>query len=182
MKKRWLLLVCGVLNVAIAFLYFRHAEYGYAAMRDMLLLGKLMLFAAACTIAAGVWTAKDIARWMLVLNGAALGALGLLFNGVFGFQIQLLTITLVLIVTALSLAALILERARLFVLFRIAGITLIVFAAVFAALGFQWVRLQAGSRADTVWIGSFFTFSAIVLFGLALWRDRRFGVDQLYAS
>ncbi|HEY7208947.1 MAG TPA: hypothetical protein VH477_01640 [Bryobacteraceae bacterium] len=179
MKNRWLLLICGVLNLAIAVLYFQHADYGYTALRDMLLLGRLMLAAAACTIAAGAWAYADGRRWLLVLNGLGLSALGLLFNGVFGFKIRLLTIALVLIVMALSLAVLTLENARLHTLFRIAGMVLIAFAGIFAALGFHLVLLGPESRADAVWIGSYFAFSAMVLFGLALWRDGRTGANQV---
>src|SRR5687767_9076758 len=78
--KNWLLLaVCSVLHVIISFIYFDHAQ-GFRWRGDIVLLGRLTLAAGACAILAGAWTSTKNKCWLLVLNGLALGALGLVFG------------------------------------------------------------------------------------------------------
>src|SRR5207247_5045666 len=75
-------------------------------------LGKLALAAGACTIAAGIWRSTKGKSWLLVLNGLALSALGLIFNNLTQYRISFRTVALLLVVMALSIGILALVTAR----------------------------------------------------------------------
>src|SRR5437762_12003831 len=64
-------------------------------------VGKLALAAGACAIAAGIWKPQRKC-WLLVLNGLALGTLGLIQYGFARFRINFLTIVLLFVLMALS--------------------------------------------------------------------------------
>ena len=158
----------------------------YALPGTVVFLGRLALAAGACTIAAGIWRSAKGKCWLLALNGLALGALGLMFNGVFGPRIQFRTIVLLLVVMATSIGILELATARTLRrqghvadewLLGLAGAASVGFALVFLALGFRWIKLEPGSHADIVWVGSYFGFSAICMLGLAL-RLHSLGLSQ----
>jgi uncharacterized membrane protein HdeD (DUF308 family) len=110
-KNWWLLALCGVFDAVLSVIYFMH-DTGFNTMNPVLLIGKLAVAAGAFTIAAGIWRSTTGKCWTLVLNGLALGALGLLFNGIFGFRISLRTIALLMVVIAASSGILYLATAR----------------------------------------------------------------------
>ncbi len=141
------------------------------------LMGKLLLAAGACTIAAGIWRSATGKCWLLVANGLALGALGVLFTGVFGHKISLRTIALLITVTAMSIGTLELVTAGILRrqqhvaygwLLGVAGAVSLSFALAFFALGFHWINVAPESHSDIIWIGSYFGFTAICMLGLAL--------------
>src|ERR1035438_5191609 len=96
-KNQWLLALCGVLDAIISIIYFIMYTggdgpnfpgwYGTAVFQS-----RLALAAGACTIAAGIWRSAKGKSWLLVLNGLALGALGVIQYAFVRFQISFLNI------------------------------------------------------------------------------------------
>src|ERR1700730_4220501 len=110
-KSWWLLALCGVLDAIISVINFDHAGNGFHG-NAVMQVGMLALAAGACTIAAGMWSSKNRRSWLLVLNGLALGALGLILTGIFGSRIQFRTIALLIVVMGTSLGVYELATAR----------------------------------------------------------------------
>ncbi len=149
----------------------------YAVPGTVVFLGKVALAAGACTIAAGIWRSAQGKSWILVLNGLALGALGAIFDGIFGSRISFRTIALLLVIIAMSIGifdwviARALRRQRYVAdewFLGLAGAASVGFALVFFAFAFGWIKLGPGQHADFLWFGSYFGFSAICMLGLAL--------------
>jgi uncharacterized membrane protein len=167
-KNWWLLALCGVLDAMLFVIYFVMQDQDgpvtfHALKGTIALLGKLTLAAGVCTIAAARGKC-----WPLVLNGLALIALGVIYTYLTGFRISLRTISLLIIVMAMSLA--ILEwRLR----HALAGVASVGFALVFSALGFHWIKLELGSHLDLLWLGAYFGFSAICMLVLAFRLQNR---------
>jgi hypothetical protein len=114
---------------------------------------RLALAAGVCTIAAGIWKSTEGKYWLLVLNGLALAALGLIFNGIFGFRINFRTFALLIILMAMSMGILELETAQTLRCQRdvtdgwflgLAGAASVSFALAFFALGLGGIELEAG--------------------------------------
>ncbi|HLI29609.1 MAG TPA: hypothetical protein VKV79_00745 [Terriglobia bacterium] len=153
-----LLALCALLEAAISVVYFGHVGSGFVLRSSVLFLGKLTLAAAICAIAAGLWRFANRRAWLLVLNGLALAALGLMFNGAFGFKISFRTIALVMIVMAASIS--ILETAR----HRIASVASTAFAVAFLVFALGWIKLSPTWPGETLLLlGAFFAFSALCL-------------------
>jgi hypothetical protein len=92
-KNSWLLALCGVLDALLSVIYLimqdSDGPLTFQSWNGMVvLLGKLALAAAACTIAAAVLRSTTGKCWLLVLNGLALGALGLIQYGFTRFRIR----------------------------------------------------------------------------------------------
>jgi uncharacterized membrane protein HdeD (DUF308 family) len=183
LTKNWLLLaLCGVLQVMISVIYLtmQRAD-GLLSFQSwngtVAFVGKLAVAAGACTIAAGLLRSTTGKCWLLVLNGIALGALGLIQYGFVRFRISFLTIALLVIVMAMSIGILELIIARTLRRrrrgadewsFGIAGVASVIFALAFVALGLRWIRIEPGSHSDLLWLGSYFGVSAICMLWLAL--------------
>jgi uncharacterized membrane protein HdeD (DUF308 family) len=181
-KNWWLLVLCGVLEaiVSVTYLIMQHQDgsltfYGWNS--TIVFLGKLILAAGACTIAASIWRSAQRRCWLLVLNGLALSALGLIHNFFAGFRISFLTVALLIILMAVTMGILELVTARTMGrqrhvadewLLGLAGVASVGFAVAFFVLGFRWIKIEPGSHADLLWLGSFFGFSAICMLGLGL--------------
>ena len=178
LREWWALALCVVLDATISVIYFDHAEQGFHATKDVMFLGWLTLAAAACTIAAEIWNSRNGGSWLLLLNGLALGALGLVLSGIFGSVIRFRTFALLVILMAASsgifelATARILRRQRHFAagwVLGSAGVASLGFAVVFLALGSNWIKPNPGSPAQTLlWMGAYFGFSAVCLVGLGL--------------
>ncbi len=178
--KNWLLLaLCGVLYAITSVIYLVHymQDTGFHVRSTIAFLGMLALAAGACTIAAGIWRSANGKCWLLVLNGLALGALGLILTGIFGSRISFRTVALLIILMAMSIGILELVIARNLRrqghvadgwFLASAGVASVGFALVFFALGFGWIKIEPGSHAHLLWVGSYFGFSAICMLGLAL--------------
>jgi uncharacterized membrane protein HdeD (DUF308 family) len=186
-KNWWLLALCGVLEAMISVVYLIMQDPDgsltlrtHALQSTVVLLGKLAVAAGACAIAAGIWRSTKNICWLLVLNGAALGALGLIFNGILGPRVSFRTIVELLVVVAMSMGILELATARNLRsvsdkwILGLAGAASIGFALVFLALGLDWIKPEPRTHSDILWVGSYFGFSAICMLGLAL-RGRRLG-------
>lgn len=172
----WLpLALCGVLYAIISVVYFNYAGHPFHATSAVMFLGKLTLAAGVCTIAAGIWSSRKGKSWLLVLNGVAGSALGLIFTfwtGPLAFR----TIAIFIVVMALSIGIYELVTARTLRhhladgwLLGAAGVASFAFALAFFAFVFGWIKLEPGSPAQTLlWLGSYFGFSAICMLGLTL--------------
>jgi hypothetical protein len=179
-RNWWMLAISSVLDVIISVIYFNHAGNGFHASKDVIFLGELTIAVGACTIVAGVWRPATGSCWLLVLNGLALVALGLIFSTLFGSRIRFRTVAMLIILMAMSMA--LLELAAMRNLWRrrdvvdgwllaIAGAGSLGFAVAFFALGFGWVKIQPGSFPDLLWLGSYFAFSALCILGTGLRLD-----------
>lgn len=183
LSKNWLLLaLCSVLDAIISAIYFIMQGVGgpltfHSWNGTVVFLGKLALAAGACTIAAGVLRSATGKSWLLVLNGLALGALGLIQYGFVRFRIAFLTVALLMVLAAMTLGILeltiagTLRRQRRVAdgwFFAFFGVVSVGLALAFFALGFRWIRVESGSHADLLWLGSYFGFTAICMLVLAL--------------
>jgi hypothetical protein len=168
-KNWWLLGLCVALEAIIAMIYFNYAGQ-HVNRREIVPVGGLTLAAGVCTIAAGILRSAEGKRWLLVLNGAACSALGLILTLV--TTIAFRTIALLMIVMAVSLAAheLAASGPRLTRkwLPGTAGMVLVGFATLFLAFVLGWIKLNPASPGQTLlWLGSYFGFSTICMLGLA---------------
>ena len=199
----WLLALCGVLEATVSVLYLvlqdQDGPVTFHGWRGVgTLLGKLIVAAGICTIAAGIWRSAKGRCWPLALNGLALGALGLISSDIHAFRglkIHFATVALLFVVMAVSLGVLELTTARGLRragqaahewLLGLAGTGAVSFALAFLALGFSWIKIDLGwhfrslpdfmwSKADFLWFGFYLGFSAICLLGLA-WSLRSLGL------
>jgi uncharacterized membrane protein HdeD (DUF308 family) len=180
-KNWWLLALCGVLDAIVSVIYLiMRDQDGPITFNDwhgtIVSLGKLMLAAGACAIAAGIWRSAKGRCWLLVLHGLALAVLGGICYGFTGFSISFLTIAMLIILMALSVGILELGISRTLRqrhvvdgwMLGLAGAASFGFALAFFALGFRWIKIEPGSHADLLWLGFYFGFSAICMLGLAL--------------
>ena len=183
LTRNWLLLaLCGGLNAMIAVIYLTMLGTAgsltfHAWNETVVFLGQLTIAAGACAIAAGVWRSKEGNCWLLVLNGLALGALGLIYYRFVSFRISFLTIALLIIVMALSIGILELVIARTLRRQRhgadgwflgLTGVASVGFALAFLALGFRWIKIGPQSHSDLLWLAAFFAFNAVCMLALAL--------------
>ena len=182
-KNWWLLALCGVLYFIVSVIYLVMQNQDgpltfHAWKGTVVFLGQLMLVAGVCTIAAGAWRSAKGKCWLLVLNGVALGTLGLIYSGIFGFSIRFRTVALLTVSMAMSLGVLKWLTARTLRRKRhvagewflgLAGAGSIGFALAFLAFVFRWIKLDPESPGESLlWLGSYFGFSAICMLGLAL--------------
>jgi len=183
-KNWWLLALCGVLEAIYSLVnLFMPDPDGFLVLRTHVskgtlgFLGQLALAAGVCMIAAGIWKSAKGKSWLLVLNGLALSAFGLLFIGILGSRIGFRTVVLLLVVMAVSIGIFELAIARTLRRVRYvaegyvlgaAGAASIGFALVFLAYGLGWIKLEAGTHPDLLLFGSYFGFSAVCMLGLGL--------------
>jgi uncharacterized membrane protein HdeD (DUF308 family) len=174
-KSWWLLALCGVLDAIISVINFDHAGNGFHSKATITYMGMLALAAGACTITAGMWSSRKRISWLLVLNGLALGALGLILTFLTG-PLAFRTIALLIFVMAMSIGiyelatAGTLRRQRHVAdewLLGAAGVVSVGFALWFLAFVFRWIKLEPASPS-LLWLGSYFGFSAICMLGLGL--------------
>ena len=151
----------------------------------VLFLNRLALAAGACTIAARIWRFAKDTSWLLILNGVALSAYGLiplLRKGPLGFD----RVALLLVVMAITVGILALAIARTLQrsiadewFFGLAGAGSVGFALAFLALVNRWIQLERRPFHPSVFLGlcSYFGFTAICMLGLAL-RLQKLDVSQ----
>jgi uncharacterized membrane protein HdeD (DUF308 family) len=179
-KSWWLLALCGVLyatlSVVILFVLspdgspiLRALVYGRSAAEQF---GLLALAAGLCTIAAGIWNLTRSNSWLLVLNGLACSALGLMVRS--NRPVAFRTVALFIVVMAVSIgiyelaAAGALRRHMEKWLLDAAGIVSLGFALAFLAFALRWLKLDPSPSAQTFnWLGAYFSFSAICMLWFA---------------
>lgn len=185
MKNWWLLALCGVLEAMLAVVnLFMFMWDGSLTLRTFairgaaVLMARLALAAGACAIAAGIWSSGKGKSWLLVLNGLAFSAYGLIplfWRGPLSF----LLFARLLVVMAMSIGIFALVTARTLRRQRhvadgwflvLAGVASVGFALAFLALAFGWIQLERRALHPSVflWLASYFGFSAICMLGLAL--------------
>jgi hypothetical protein len=183
-KSWWLLALCGVLDAALAALNLfmftwdgSPAWHTFAIRGAALLMSRIALAAGICTIAAGIWSFGNARSWLLVLNGLALSAYGLiprLWRGPLSF----LLMARLLIIMAISIGIFELLTARTVRrqhpadgwFLGLAGLASFGFAMVFLALIFGWIQLEPRPLHASLflWLVSYFGFSAICMLAFAL--------------
>jgi hypothetical protein len=191
-KCRWLLALCGILDVIISVIYWIMYDTGPAGPLTFhewngtaVILSRLALAAGVCTVAAGIWRCAKGKSWLLVLNGLAFSAYGLiplLWRGPLSFD--LFALLLVVMAMTMGILALVIARTlRRYVadewFFGLAGAGSVGFALAFLALVNRWIQLERRPFHPSVflWLCFYFGFSAICMLGLAL-RLHRLGPSQ----
>jgi uncharacterized membrane protein HdeD (DUF308 family) len=173
-KNWWLLALRGILAAVLSvmtFLMLSSAESltlrEFALKGMVVFLGILALAAGACTIAAGIWNATHGQWWLLVLDGLAVCAAGLIL--ILANSISFRMVTQLLVVLAMLIGIVELSAARMLRrhvsdewFLGLAGA-----ASVGFALTFLWSKPEETSHSF-IWLGSYAAFSAICMFGLAL--------------
>jgi hypothetical protein len=184
LTRNWrLLALCGVFDAMISAIYLILYHNGpdgpltfHAWNGALALLNRLTIAAGVCTIAAGLWRSARGKSWLLVLNGVALSAYGLiplLWKGPLSFN-TLAILLVVMAVTAGILALAIAITLRRYVtdewFFGMAGAGSVGFAVAFLALVNRWIQLESRAFHPSVflWLGFFFGFSAICVSGLGV--------------
>ncbi len=176
--------LCGILYAVFSVtIFLMGSPDGSSMLRDLLetrntvaLMGIVALAAGACTSAAAFLTARRAGRWLLLQNGLACGALGLLIMLGANRAVAFRTLALAVAVMAASLGLYQLATARAFRghpanqwLLGAAGLVSTGFALVFLAFALRWFPLDPSPSAQTFnWLASYFAFSAICMAGLAL--------------
>ena len=182
---RTLLALCGIFDAILAALnLFMFAWDGSPAWRTFairgagLLMSRIALAAGLCTIAAGIWSFGNGRSWLLVLNGLALSAYGLIplfWRGPLSF----LLFARLLIVMAISIGIFELLTTRSLPRQRhgadgwflgLAGIASFGFALAFLALTLGWIQLESRALHASLflWLVSYFGFSAFCMLAFAL--------------
>jgi hypothetical protein len=173
-RNWWLLAICAALYGAYSVLNLIMLNSdGSRALRGFAGIA-IPIAAGLCTIAAALWRSARGRSWLLLANGLALAAFGLLTilwsRGRHGF----LPVALLFVVMAASLSWLALRVApglgrRLADKWSLAaaGLVWLAFAAGFLAFGFGLVRFtQPGSYF--IWMSSYFGFTAICMLAAGL--------------
>ncbi|MDP9051855.1 MAG: hypothetical protein M3O31_14220 [Acidobacteriota bacterium] len=182
-KSWWLLALCGVLDALFAVMIFIMAPGESPNLRTFMpsrhavtQVGLFPLAAGICMIAASVWSSRKVSSWLLVVNGLACSALGILFTLGTTMPVAFRAIALVIVIMALSIGLYELATARTLRgrsidewLLGAAGVVSVGFAAAFLAFVLRWIKLDPSPSAQTFyWLGSYFGFTAICMAGLAL--------------
>ena len=178
----WLLALGGILEAVYAGMNtFMQRPNGSLAFRTSIHpstavnMGLFALGAGLCTIAAALLASGRFTKWLLSMNGIACSALGLLLAFWTG-PLRFRTIALLIVTMALSLAFYGLSAVRGLRQhtperwFSIVGAAVSAgFALAFFALGFGFIKLPPPSPMFTfLWLGAYFAFSAMCMWGLVL--------------
>jgi hypothetical protein len=167
----WLLALCGLLNLANAAVHVLVANpEGALAVRRFALAGTvfdisvLALAAAACAIAAALWSAGKDNSWLVALHGLAMAGFGLigvspLVKGSLSFR----PVSLLFAASAVALAAFAFRAMRA----SLPATLGLGFAISFLAVGFGGIRLEPA--VYWIWMGSWFAYCAAFM----LWAGLR---------
>ncbi len=181
-KNWWLLALCGVLDAIISIIYLIMYTGGFATPNfqgwyEMAMLShRLALTAGACTIAAGIWRSVKGKSWLLILNGLAFSAYGLIpfvWKGFISFRLFALLVVVMAAtfgIVALAIARTLGPHSGDKWFFGSAGAVSVGFALAFLALANRWIPLEWRPMHPSffLWLCSYFGFSAICMLGLAL--------------
>jgi len=178
-KNWWLLGLSGILEAMISVFYlviYYTTPNIHGGNGMVVFLSKLAVGAGVCTISASIWRSAKGKSWLLVLNGLALSAYGLMavfWRGPlsFGFFAFLLVVAAMTFgILALAIARTMQRRIADAWFFGLAGAASVGFALVFLALANHWIQLERRlfHPSAFLWLCFYFGFSAICMLGLAL--------------
>lgn len=183
--NRALLVICAILDAIIATIYFLMYDSGPDGpllVNDWygtaMVLSRITLAAGAFTIAAGLWRSAKDKSWLLILNGVALSAYGvipLVWKGPLAFD-RLALLLIAMAITFGMLALTIARSSRRSVadqwFFGVAGAGSLGFAVAFVALVNRWIQVERRPFHPSVflWLCLYFGFTAICTLGLARGR------------
>jgi hypothetical protein len=139
----------------------------FATPAMMMLLGGTAIAASLVAMAASLWRLDRRRSWHLAGHGLALGTFGGLlafWRGPLSFRVLALLIVLMAVSFGLFARHLHLQAKWL----RGAAMGSFAFAAAFLGFAFDWVPMGPRPFADFLWFGSFFAFTALCEFGLAI--------------
>jgi len=191
-KNWWLLALAGVFDAMLSAMnFFMQRPDGTLTLRTTVRyggtleqMGMLALAAGVCMIAAGIWSPREGRSWLLMLNGLACGALGLIFAFWANRPIAFRTIALLIVAMAIGIGTYELTTAQALRhhvmakwLLGTAGAVSVGFALVFVALAFRQMNVARSPLTDFLWFGSYYGFSAICKLGLGL-RVHSLGLSQ----
>src|SRR5271157_5378067 len=118
-NRWWLLALCGVLDAILALLNLSMQDPDgsltwriFVPMSTGMLMCRLAVAAGACTIAAGIWRSREGKSWLLVLNGLAFSAYGLIPMIFSTRPLSFRLFAFLLVVMAMSIGILELATAR----------------------------------------------------------------------
>jgi len=184
-RNWWLLALCGILDAmySITNLFTQDPE-GYLTLRTFVgvgavrYMGKLALAAGLCTVLAGIWRSRSGRPWLLILNGlalAAFGLLGLLWDvkrtlSFLPVAILFAVMGMSIGVFALMLASTLRVQAADKLFLCLAGILSIAFSIAFLLMGLRWIRLEP--LPFLVWMSAYFGFSAVCMLAMGLRLNR----------
>jgi len=185
LTKNWrFLALCGVFHAMMSVLYFvlyHNGPDGPLTFQGwngaIAFLNRLAIAAGACTIAAGVWRSAKGKSWLLVLNGLALSAYGLIpviwRSAPLSFDIFALLVVVMAVaigILALAVARTLREHLADEWFFAVAGVGSVGFALAFLALVNRWIPLgrRAFHPSVFLWLCVYFGFSAVCVLGLSL--------------
>jgi hypothetical protein len=184
LSKRWpLLVLCSLFYATFSFMIlFIWSPDGLLTLRafahsrsSIEQLGLVALAAGVFTLAAGISNVREANSWLLVLNGLACCALGIMVALGATRPITFRSIALAIVVMAVSIGLYEWVSAQTLRVHQVdegllaaAGIVSVGFAGVFLGFVFGWIRPDPGPSAQTFhWLGSYFGFGAICMLGLA---------------
>ncbi len=187
-KNWWLLGSCGVLDAIMSVIYLVMYDispniYKWDGM--VVFLNSLTLAAGACTIAASIWRSAKGKSWLLVLNGLALSAYGLMalyWRGPLSFSFfarLVVVMAMTFGILAWAIARTLRGRVADEWFFGLVGAASVGFALGFLALVNHWIQLERRLYHPSIflWLCFYFGFSAICMLGLSL-RLRKLGTSQ----
>lgn len=174
LKNWWLLALRGILAALFSLVIFgmQHSLESFTlrafATRGLIVFLGLLAFAAGvCTIAAGMWNARHGKWWVLVLDGLAIGAAGIIL--IASTNITLRMVTYLFLFLAVTIGVLELSGSRMLRrhvpdewFLGLAGAASVTFAAAFL-----WIMPEE-ARSAFVWVACYSGFSAACMLGLAL--------------
>ena len=194
LSKNWYLLALSALLTALSSaIYFILYDAGPDSTHllgwrvEVMLLSKLLIAAGVCAIAAGVWRPEKGIPWLLVLNGLALSAYGLIpLLTRAGLSFRLFALLVAVMAMSLGFFALTVARAMRYQqhgadmwMFGASGVALLGSAFAFIALVNGWIQLERRPFHPSLflWFCAFFGFSAVIMLTFAVML-RRLGPSQ----
>jgi hypothetical protein len=171
MKNRLLIVFCGVLQAIVAGTYLSLLNpEGGSRLGTIRFAGEVAIATGLCAILAGALRSAGGKCWLLVINGAALAALGIIQYGFTRYRISLVTIALLVVVTGLSQGIVehLVARTRRSNFPPLAGPVSAVFGLLLLALGLRWIPIAPGSHLDLIFLAGYFAFASLCMLGLAV--------------
>ncbi len=172
-KNWWLVALRGILAVVFsAAVFLMHNSVESLTLREfatkglIVFLGMLAIAAGGCTIMSGIWSSGHGKWWLLLLDGLAISAAGLIL--ILSNSITLRVVTQLLVLLAMIIGLVELASARMLRrhlpdewFLGVAG-----GASVAFAVAFLWIKPEEAASAF-VWLGYYSGFSAACMLALA---------------